>query len=80
MITVSAFKWVPPSFGQVPVFEEEGLALFESGAIVLHIACPERDASPGHRGQPGTSNHVGPRGTQFDRNPDPAVGRDRPLS
>ncbi|MCY1042658.1 glutathione S-transferase family protein [Corallococcus sp. bb12-1] len=25
-------------FGQVPVFEEEGLALFESGAIVFHIA------------------------------------------
>ncbi len=24
-------------FGQVPVFEEDGLALFESGAIVLHI-------------------------------------------
>src|SRR5437868_10492901 len=25
-------------FGQVPVFEEKGLLLFESGAIVLHIA------------------------------------------
>jgi glutathione S-transferase len=25
-------------FGQVPAYEEEGLALFESGAIVLHIA------------------------------------------
>lgn len=25
-------------FGQVPIFEENGLALFESGAIVLHIA------------------------------------------
>ena len=24
-------------FGQVPVFEEDGLKLFESGAIVLHI-------------------------------------------
>src|SRR5687768_6395364 len=24
-------------FGQVPVFEEDGLTLFESGAIVLHI-------------------------------------------
>jgi glutathione S-transferase len=79
MITISAFKWVPPMvqgfvrdirvrwaleeagipykvrlidpsdqasaayrarqpFGQVPTFEEDGLALFESGAIVLHIA------------------------------------------
>src|SRR5215472_9746394 len=25
-------------FGQVPVLEEDGLVLFESGAIVLHIA------------------------------------------
>ena len=80
MITVTAFKWVPPfaqglvaghpralgargsgpalpgaadrrprdqatpehrarqPFGQVPVLEEDGLVLFESGAIVLHIA------------------------------------------
>lgn len=78
MITVSAFRWVPPfaqgqvrdlrvrwaleeaglpyttrlleqgdqnkpayraqqPFGQVPVFEENGHVLFESGAIVLHI-------------------------------------------
>jgi glutathione S-transferase len=79
MITVTAFRWVPPfaqgqvrdlrvrwaleeaglayrtrllrageqdtaeyralqPFGQVPVFEEDGMSLFESGAIVLHIA------------------------------------------
>src|ERR1700739_3162346 len=25
-------------FGQVPAYEEDGLAMFESGAIVLHIA------------------------------------------
>src|SRR5580765_691287 len=25
-------------FGQIPTYEEDGLALFESGAIVLHIA------------------------------------------
>jgi glutathione S-transferase len=78
MITVTAFKWVPPfaqglvrdlrvrwaleeagreyrsrligpddqksaeyrkqqPFGQVPVYEEDGLVLFESGAIVLHV-------------------------------------------
>ena len=78
MITVSAFRWVPPfaqgqvrdlrvrwaleeaglpyttrlleqgdqnkpeyrslqPFGQIPVFEEDGRVLFESGAIVLHI-------------------------------------------
>src|SRR6266404_3955849 len=27
----------PQPFGQVPILEEEGLVLFESGAIVLHI-------------------------------------------
>jgi len=84
MITISAFRWVPPfakgqvrdlrvrwaleeaglpyrtrlleqgdqdkpeyralqPFGQVPVFEENGLVIFESGAIVLHIA--ERSAA-----------------------------------
>jgi glutathione S-transferase len=78
MITISAFRWVPPfargqvrdlrvrwaleeaglpyrthlleqgdqnkpeyralqPFGQVPIFEENGRTLFESGAIVLHI-------------------------------------------
>src|SRR6185312_6447095 len=78
MITICAFRWVPPvargqvrdlrprwalgeagiayqtrllgqgdqdqaeyralqPFGQVPIFEEDGLVLFESGAIVLHI-------------------------------------------
>jgi glutathione S-transferase len=78
MITISAFRWVPPvargqvrdlrprwaleeaglayqtrlleqgdqdrpeyralqPFGQVPIFEEDGLVLFESGAIVLHV-------------------------------------------
>src|SRR6478736_2219790 len=25
-------------FGQIPTYEEDGLALFESGAIVLHLA------------------------------------------
>ncbi len=78
MITISAFKWVPPfaqgqvrdlrarwaleeaglpyktrllemgdqdkadyrelqPFGQIPILEEDGFVLFESGAIVLHI-------------------------------------------
>jgi glutathione S-transferase len=30
-------------FGQVPIFQEDGLVLFESGAIVLHVA--ERSAA-----------------------------------
>ncbi len=87
MITVSAFKWVPPfaqglvrdlrvrwaleeaglayqtrlidpevqatkdyralqPFGQVPVLEEDGLVLFESGAIVLHIAARSETLLP----------------------------------
>jgi glutathione S-transferase len=32
-----AYRVLQP-FGQVPIFEENGLVLFESGAIVLHIA------------------------------------------
>jgi len=33
----SEYRRLQP-FGQVPAYEEDGLALFESGAIVLHIA------------------------------------------
>ncbi|MEX1153819.1 glutathione S-transferase family protein [Parvibaculum sp.] len=33
----AAYRAVQP-FGQVPVYEEDGFQLFESGAIVLHIA------------------------------------------
>ena len=33
-------------FGQVPVYEEDGLTLFESGAIVLHIAERSRALMP----------------------------------
>jgi glutathione S-transferase len=87
MITVTAFKWVPPGvrglvrdmrvrwaleeaglayqehliggddlasetyrarqpFGQVPVFEEDGLMLFESGAIVLHVGARSETLLP----------------------------------
>src|SRR3990167_51193 len=35
-----AHKSVQP-FGQIPTLEEDGLALFESGAIVLHLAGPQ---------------------------------------
>ena len=36
-----AHRAVQP-FGQVPVYEEDGLTLFETGSIVMHIAerCP----------------------------------------
>jgi glutathione S-transferase len=33
-------------FGQVPVYEDDGLVLFESGAIVLHIAERSRELMP----------------------------------
>ena len=32
-----AYRALQP-FGQVPVYEEDGLVMFESGAIVMHIA------------------------------------------
>jgi glutathione S-transferase len=88
MITVTAFKWVPPfaqglvrdlrvrwaleeaglryevrlleegekdgaeyrawqPFGQIPAYEENGLKLFESGAIVLRIADRSENLLPG---------------------------------
>ncbi|HWJ73263.1 MAG TPA: glutathione S-transferase family protein [Kaistia sp.] len=34
-------------FGQIPTYEEDGLALFESGAIVLHIAERHHGLLPG---------------------------------
>ncbi|HET6655393.1 MAG TPA: glutathione S-transferase family protein [Gammaproteobacteria bacterium] len=40
--TSSSYRRLQP-FGQVPAYEEDGLVLFESGAIVLHIA--ERSAA-----------------------------------
>src|SRR4030095_5646248 len=33
-------------FGQVPIFEEDGFVLFESGAIVLHIGQRRETAPP----------------------------------
>lgn len=33
-------------FGQVPIFEEEGLVLFESGAIVLHVGARSETLLP----------------------------------
>src|SRR5919201_1855172 len=35
-------------FGQVPTYEEDGLALFESGAIVLHVAERSEALMPRH--------------------------------
>ncbi|HEX8215162.1 MAG TPA: glutathione S-transferase family protein [Allosphingosinicella sp.] len=35
-------------FGQVPIFQEDGLTLFESGAIVLHISDRSEALLPSH--------------------------------
>lgn len=35
-------------FGQIPTYEEDGLALFETGAIVLHIAETHAGLLPAH--------------------------------
>ena len=37
-------------FGQVPIFEEDGLVLFETGAIVLHIAARSESLLPKEAG------------------------------
>src|SRR5579871_3275215 len=37
-------------FGQVPIFEEDGLVLFESGAIVLHIGARSEALLPSDAG------------------------------
>ena len=97
MITISAFKWVPPfaqgyvrdlrarwaleeaglpyqarlidaddqrssayralqPFGQVPALEEDGLTMFESGAIVLHVAARSEALLPAS--EPGRARAV----------------------
>ena len=39
-------------FGQVPVFEEDGLVLFESGAILQHIADKSDSLDAARRSRP----------------------------
>lgn len=43
--TSTAYRALQP-FGQVPVYEEDGLTLFESGAILLHVAGKSEALSP----------------------------------
>jgi glutathione S-transferase len=45
-----AYRALQP-FGQVPVYEEDGLTLFESGAIVLHIAGRSPALAPADPGE-----------------------------
>ena len=96
MITVTAFKWVPPfaqgqvrdyrvrwvleeaglpyatrlidadvqkspeyraqqPFGQVPIIDDDGIVLFETGAILLHVAEKTGTLLPGDRQQRATA-------------------------
>jgi glutathione S-transferase len=52
-------------FGQVPIFEEDGLVLFESGAIVLHIGERARRCYRRTRGA-RARDAVADRSAQFD--------------
>lgn len=49
-IQASADYRAQQPFGQVPVFEEDGLVLFESGAIVLHIGARSETLLPAEAG------------------------------
>ena len=53
-------------FGQVPILEEEGLVLFESGAIVLHIGERSEMLLP-RDAVARTRDAMANRGAQFDR-------------
>ncbi|MET0249905.1 MAG: glutathione S-transferase N-terminal domain-containing protein [Sphingobium sp.] len=55
-------------FGQIPTYEEDGLLLFETGAIILHIAqtlpaCCRRRQTPAH----GRSAGFSQRSTRWNR-------------
>ena len=53
-IPASTYRTIQP-FGQVPAIEDEGLTLFESGAIVLYVAERSRTLLPDH---PADRAHV----------------------
>ena len=48
-------RWQP--FGQVPAIEDDGLVLFESGAIVLHVAEKSPALMPAQRLKPVPEIH-----------------------
>ena len=45
-------------FGSIPTYEEGGLALFETGSIVLHIAEAPCGSAAGRCQRPGARNHM----------------------
>ena len=62
-------------FGQVPIFEEDGLVLFETGAIVLHIGERSETLLPKEPGARARAVQWLDRRAQFHR----AVAHERPA-
>ena len=54
-------------FGQVPILEEDGFVLFESGAIVLHIGERSETLLPKDAGAQRPRDAMADRGAQFHR-------------
>jgi glutathione S-transferase len=54
-------------FGQVPILEEDGFALFESGAIVLHIGERSEALLPKAPGRSCPRSPMALRGAQLHR-------------
>jgi glutathione S-transferase len=65
-------------FGQVPMFEEDGFVLFETGAIVLHIGERCEVLLPRDR-EARACDAVGDSGAELDRAVRDAAGPDRHL-
>ena len=54
-------------FGQVPIFDEDGFVLFETGAIVLHIGERSETLLPKDAAARGPREAMADRGAQFHR-------------
>ena len=60
-------------FGQAPAIEEDGLVLFESGAIALHIAERSEALLPRGPGRAGPGDRLGIRGAELGGDRDPGA-------
>ena len=66
-------------FGQVPIYEEDGLKLFESGSILLHIASRCLELMPADEVGRARATTWDFCSAQFDRAFRPAIGGARSL-
>jgi glutathione S-transferase len=62
-------------FGQIPTYEEGDLALFESGAILIHIAGQHAGLLPDDPDARGAGHHVDVRGERHSQGIDHRAGR-----